>query len=115
MRPAAICAACRSKTRKATLASLLKADSRYTRGITNLAAREPVQRLRARPQAASAAAAVFAQQGDFRDARCQGEEAFANARRAAIAEVRRIGFDPQEIVKRLKVGMDRAVYTRTPY
>lgn len=43
------------------------------------------------------------------------EEAFTNARRSATEEFQKRGFHPQEIMKRLKVEIERAVYERSPY
>jgi heme-degrading monooxygenase HmoA len=43
------------------------------------------------------------------------EEAFQNARQSAAEEFRKIGFDPAEIMKSLKVEMERAVYRRSSY
>lgn len=43
------------------------------------------------------------------------EETFQNARASAAEEFRKVGFDPAEIMKNLKVEMERAVYRRTPY
>jgi heme-degrading monooxygenase HmoA len=43
------------------------------------------------------------------------EEAFTNARRSVAEEFQKRGFNPQEIMKRLKVETERAVYKRTPY
>jgi heme-degrading monooxygenase HmoA len=45
----------------------------------------------------------------------QDEEAFQNARKSAAEEFRRIGFNPPEIMKNLKVEMERAVYRRSRY
>jgi heme-degrading monooxygenase HmoA len=43
------------------------------------------------------------------------EEAFQNARKRAAEEFQRIGFNPPEIMKKLKVEIDRGVYRRSPY
>jgi heme-degrading monooxygenase HmoA len=43
------------------------------------------------------------------------EEAFQAAKKAATLEFQRIGFNPQEIMKTLKVEIKRAVYRRSPY
>ncbi len=45
----------------------------------------------------------------------QNEEAFENAKQGANAEFQKVGFNPQEIMTRLKVEMDRGVYERSPY
>ena len=43
------------------------------------------------------------------------EEAFQNARKRAAEEFQRIGFNPPEIMKKLKVDNERGVYRRSPY
>jgi heme-degrading monooxygenase HmoA len=45
----------------------------------------------------------------------ESEDAFTSARKAAMTEFQKIGFNPQEIMKKLKVEMERAVYDRSPY
>jgi len=45
----------------------------------------------------------------------KNEEAFQNARKAAAEEFQKRGFHPPEIMKRLRVEIDRAVYNRLPY
>jgi heme-degrading monooxygenase HmoA len=45
----------------------------------------------------------------------QSEQAFENAKKTAMAEFQEIGFNPQEIMSRLKIGMERGVYERSPY
>jgi hypothetical protein len=45
----------------------------------------------------------------------ESEEAFANARKIAVINFEKTGFNPQEIIKRLNVQMERAVYEREPY
>ena len=45
----------------------------------------------------------------------ESEEAFANAKKAAAAEFQKLGFDPQELMKKLKIEIERAVYNRSPY
>jgi hypothetical protein len=45
----------------------------------------------------------------------EDEEAFANARASAAGEFRKTGFNPSEIMKNLKVEMEKAVYRRTLY
>lgn len=43
------------------------------------------------------------------------EEAFQNAKRSAAEEFKKIGFDPPEIMKNLKVEIERGIYRRSPY
>lgn len=43
------------------------------------------------------------------------EEAFQNAKKSAAEGFKKIGFNPQEIMKDLKVEIDRGVYRRSPY
>ena len=43
------------------------------------------------------------------------EDAFQNAREKAAEEFQRIGFNPPEIMKKLKVEIERGVYRRSPY
>jgi heme-degrading monooxygenase HmoA len=43
------------------------------------------------------------------------EKAFQNAKKSAADEFKRIGFNPPEIMKNLKVEIERAVYRRSPY
>jgi heme-degrading monooxygenase HmoA len=43
------------------------------------------------------------------------EEAFQNARKRAAEEFQRIGFNPPEIMKKLKVEIDRGIYRRSSY
>ncbi len=43
------------------------------------------------------------------------EEAFQGAKKAAATEFQRIGFNPQEVMKTLKVEIERATYRRSPY
>ena len=45
----------------------------------------------------------------------KNEEAFLNARKTAAEEFKKIGFNPQEIMKNLNVEMERAVYRRSAY
>ena len=45
----------------------------------------------------------------------QSEEAFENAKKTAMAEFQKIGFNPQDIMARLKVQMERGIYERSPY
>ena len=45
----------------------------------------------------------------------KNEEAYQNAKTTAAEEFKRIGFHPLEIMKALKVEMDRAIYRRSPY
>lgn len=43
------------------------------------------------------------------------EEAFQNAKRSAAEGFKKIGFDPPEIMKNLKVEIERGIYRRSPY
>lgn len=43
------------------------------------------------------------------------EGAFQNAKKIAAEEFQRIGFNPPEIMKKLKIEMDRGVYRRSTY
>ena len=43
------------------------------------------------------------------------EQAFADAKASATEGFTKIGFNPSEIMKNLKIEMERAVYRRTPY
>jgi heme-degrading monooxygenase HmoA len=43
------------------------------------------------------------------------EEAFQNAKKSAAEGFKRTGFNPPEIMKNLKVEIERAVYHRSPY
>ena len=43
------------------------------------------------------------------------EEAFQNARKNAAEQFKKIGFNPAEIMKNLKVEIERAVYRRSSY
>ena len=45
----------------------------------------------------------------------ESEEAYENARKAALAEYQRRGFNPQELARRLRVEGERGVYERSPY
>lgn len=45
----------------------------------------------------------------------QDEEAYQNAKKAAAEGFKKIGFNPPEIMKSLRVEMERAVYRRSPY
>jgi len=45
----------------------------------------------------------------------ENETAFENARKAASEEFQKVGFNPQEIMKRLRVEFKRAVYSRMAY
>ena len=45
----------------------------------------------------------------------KSEEAFQSARKTAAEEFKKIGFNPQEIMKSLGVEIERAVYSRSPY
>ena len=43
------------------------------------------------------------------------EEAFQNAKKSAAEGFKKIGFNPPEIMKNLKVEMERGIYRRSPY
>jgi heme-degrading monooxygenase HmoA len=45
----------------------------------------------------------------------ENEAAYENARKATAEEFRKTGFNPQELMKRLKIEVERAVYHRSPY
>jgi len=45
----------------------------------------------------------------------ENEDAFKNAKGLAGEEFQKRGFNPQEIMKALKVKIERAVYSRSPY
>jgi heme-degrading monooxygenase HmoA len=43
------------------------------------------------------------------------EDAFQHAKKSAAKEFQRIGFNPPEIMKKLKVEIERGIYRRSPY
>jgi heme-degrading monooxygenase HmoA len=43
------------------------------------------------------------------------EEAFHDAKKSTAAGFKSIGFNPSEVMKNLKVEIERAVYGRSPY
>jgi heme-degrading monooxygenase HmoA len=45
----------------------------------------------------------------------ENEEAFAKAKKAAAAEFQKLGFNPQELLKKLNIEIERAVHSRSPY
>lgn len=45
----------------------------------------------------------------------ENETAFENAKRVVAAEFQRLGLNPQETRKRLKIESERGVYNRSPY
>ena len=45
----------------------------------------------------------------------ESETAYENAKKAMADEFQRAGFKAQEMMKRLKIEVDRAVYHRSPY
>ena len=45
----------------------------------------------------------------------EDEAAFENARKSAAAEFQRRGFNPQEIMSKLNVTVQRGIYQRSPY
>lgn len=45
----------------------------------------------------------------------ESESAYENAKKATVEEFKKTGFNPQEMMKRLKIEVERAVYHRSPY
>jgi heme-degrading monooxygenase HmoA len=45
----------------------------------------------------------------------ESEAAHENARKATAEEFQRAGFNPQETMKRLKIEVERAIFSRSPY
>lgn len=45
----------------------------------------------------------------------QDQTAFEEAKKSAAEEFQRVGFNPQEIMSKLNVTVQRAVYQRSPY
>jgi heme-degrading monooxygenase HmoA len=45
----------------------------------------------------------------------KNEEAFQNAKKSAAEGFQKIGFNPPEIMRKLKVEIERGVYSRSPY
>ena len=45
----------------------------------------------------------------------ESEAAFDNAKKGTAEEFQKIGFNPQEMMMRLKIEVERAVYCRSPY
>jgi hypothetical protein len=45
----------------------------------------------------------------------KNEDVFQDAKKNAAEEFQRIGFNPPEIMKSLKVELERGVYRRSPY
>jgi len=45
----------------------------------------------------------------------ESDAAYENARKLAAEEFQRTGFNPQETMKQLRIEVERAVYTRSPY
>ena len=45
----------------------------------------------------------------------ESEGAFANAKKAAASEFQKLGFNPEELMKKLKIEIERAVYNRSSY
>jgi heme-degrading monooxygenase HmoA len=43
------------------------------------------------------------------------EEAFQNAKKSAAEQFKRMSFNPPEIMKKLRVEIERGVYRRSPY
>ncbi len=45
----------------------------------------------------------------------ESDSAYENARKATAEEFQRSGFNPQDMMKQLKIEVERAVYHRSPY
>jgi len=45
----------------------------------------------------------------------ENEAAYESARKATAEEFQKTGFSPQETMKQLKIEVERATYTRSPY
>lgn len=45
----------------------------------------------------------------------KNDEAFQNAKKSAVEEFERIGFNPPEIMRKLKVEIERGIYRRSAY
>jgi heme-degrading monooxygenase HmoA len=45
----------------------------------------------------------------------ESDSAYENAKKASAEEFQRTGFDPQQMMKRLNVAVERAAYRRSPY
>ena len=45
----------------------------------------------------------------------ESEAAYENARKAAAGEFQKVRFNPQETMKQLKVEVERALFSRSPY
>jgi heme-degrading monooxygenase HmoA len=45
----------------------------------------------------------------------ESDAAYENARKATAEEFRKSGFNPQETMKQLKIEVERAVFSRSPY
>ena len=45
----------------------------------------------------------------------ESDAAYEDAKKATAEQFQKTGFNPQEMMKRLKIEVDRAVYSRTPY
>ena len=45
----------------------------------------------------------------------ENDAAYENDRKATAEEFQRVGFNPQEMMKRLKVEVQRSVFRRSPY
>lgn len=45
----------------------------------------------------------------------KNDEAFQNAKKSAAEEFERIGFNPPEIMRKLKVEIERGIYRRSAY
>ena len=45
----------------------------------------------------------------------ESDAAYQNAKKATAEEFQRTGFHPQDVMKRLRIEVERAVYRRSPY
>ena len=45
----------------------------------------------------------------------ENESAYENAKKATAGEFQKTGFNPQEMMKSLKIEVERAIYRRSPY
>jgi heme-degrading monooxygenase HmoA len=45
----------------------------------------------------------------------ESDAAYENAKKATAEEFQRTGFNPQQTMKQLKIEVERAVYSRSPY
>lgn len=45
----------------------------------------------------------------------ESDAAYDNARKATAEELRKMGFNPREMMNQLKIEVERAVFSRSPY